>query len=282
MSTGITTLTVTSPSGETLQDFLASRIGLSKNKAKALLDSRSVLVNRRRVWMARHTVRRGDVVEVMAQPASATATGEPAIEVLVEVNDFLVVDKPAGLLANGPHSVETRLRAERSEPSIRAAHRLDRDTSGCLLIARNPAAFDGAVAMFRERDVGKSYRAIVAGRMGPGSRDISFPLDGLTARTRVSVISSAREASYLAVEIETGRTHQIRRHLAMVGHPVLGDRQHWTRRAVSDRQVAVARQMLHARELLLPNPVEGTVLHAVAPLPLDFVERLRRFGLRDG
>jgi RluA family pseudouridine synthase len=280
MSTGHTTLAVTSPAGETLQDFLASRLALSRNKAKALIDSRSVLVNRRRVWMARHMVRRGDVVEVMAQPAAASAA-KPAIPVLTETADFLVVNKPAGLLANGPGSVEATLRSERGEPEIRAAHRLDRDTSGCLLIARSAAAFDSAVAAFRERDVGKAYRAIAAGRMERGSRDIAFPLDGLAARTRISVISSAREASYLAVEIETGRTHQIRRHLAMVGHPVLGDRQHWTQRAVSDMQVSVARQMLHAHELLFPIPAGDRVLHAVAPLPADFVECLRRFGLRD-
>jgi RluA family pseudouridine synthase len=272
-----TILTVSSSAGATLQDFLASKLGLSRNRAKSLLDNRAVLVNRRRVWMARHIVENGDVIEVVGSEQPDRAFVD--IPVLLEDRDYLVVGKPAGILANGPDSAESLLRESRGEPSLRVTHRLDRDTSGCLLFARGDKAFENAVALFRERKVGKTYRTIVAGRMESARRDIAFPLDGLTARTRIRSISTNMEASYLEAIIETGRTHQIRRHLAMVGHPVLGDRQHGTRLAVSDRQMTIPRQMLHAYVLAFPNPSDGHILRAHAPLPNDFKECLARFRL---
>jgi RluA family pseudouridine synthase len=272
-----TVLTVTSPAATTLQDFLASELGLSRNRAKALLDAKAVLVNRRRIWMARHLLRKGDVVEVVAAETPDRTTFN--IPVLTETPDYLVVNKPAGILANGPDSAESQLRTERDEPPLRAAHRLDRDTSGCLLVARNDQAFDSAVALFRERKVTKTYRAIVAGQIESARRDIAFPLDGLTAHTLIRAISVNREASYLDVTIETGRTHQIRRHLAMIGHPVLGDREHGTRQAVSDRQLTVPRQMLHAHSLAFNKPSDGHPLRAFAPIPDDFKTCLAQFGL---
>lgn len=264
--------------GSTLQDFLARELGLSRNRAKALIDARSVLVNRRRVWMARHAVERGDVVEV----AEVAPVRVPeAIGILLEDPDFLVAAKPAGILANGPDSAESRLRESRGEPTLRAAHRLDRDTSGCLLLARSDRAFERAVELFRSRKVNKSYRAIVTGQVSATPHDIAFPLDGSPARTRIRAISSNSEASYLDVSIESGRTHQIRRHLAMVGHPVLGDRQHGTRQEVSDRQMTVPRQMLHASFLSFTLPADGRAIRAHAPLPADFRACLTRFRLAE-
>jgi RluA family pseudouridine synthase len=268
-----------SEAGQTLQDVLAGRLGLSRNRAKALLDARAVLVNRRPVWMARHAVNRGDVVEAAAGGASAAA-GEREVPVLVEERDYLVANKPAGLAANGPDSAESALQTSRSDPSIRAVHRLDVDTSGCLLLARGDAAFEAAVARFRERAVEKIYRAIVVGRVREREREIAYPLEGRTAVTRIRVLAAAREATCLDVTIETGRTHQIRRHLSMIGHPVLGDRQYTARRVLSDREIAVPRQMLHAWSLAFPGPGNGRPIRAEAPLPGDFRVCLSRFHLR--
>lgn len=266
-----------SDTGTSLQEFLAAQLNLSKNRAKALLDDRSVLVNRRRIWMARHILAKGDVVEVVC-PAMPTPTGS-RITVLLEDRDFLVINKPAGMLANGPDSAESRLREERGENGLRAAHRLDRDTSGCLLVARSDAAFEQAVSVFRNRKIGKTYRVIAAGQVGSAERVITFPLDGQTAITRIRTISSNREATYLNVEIETGRTHQIRRHLAMIGHPVLGDRQHATRNQLPDRHLTIPRQMLHSLELSFRHPYGSRILHAQAPLPDDFAACLSLFNL---
>jgi RluA family pseudouridine synthase len=274
-----TTLTVASHAGSTLQDFLSAQLGLSRNQAKALLDDRSVLVNRQRVWMARHVVENGDIVEVVGTVRPGPASSD--IPILVDIPGYLIADKPAGILANGPDSAESLLRESRGEPDLRAAHRLDRDTSGCLLVARGKKAFEDAVAMFRERKVGKTYRTIAAGRMESAQRVIAFPLDGLTALTRIRTISANRNASYLEVAIETGRTHQIRRHLTMVGHPVLGDRHHGTRQAVSDRQLTIPRQMLHACALSFKHPSDGSLVRAQSPLPADFRACLARFGLAE-
>ena len=264
--------------GQALQNVLAARLDLSRNRAKALLDSRAVLVNRRPVWMARHAVSRSDVVEVAAAATDA-ASDAHEIPVLVEERDYLVANKPAGMLANGNDSAESALRNSRNEPALRAVHRLDADTTGCLLLARSDAAFDAAVQRFRERAVEKVYRAIVADHVQEREREIAFPLEGRTAVTTIRVLATTREATYLDVSIATGRTHQIRRHLSMIGHPVLGDRQYTARRALSDRELAVPRQMLHAWSLVFPHPADGRPIRAEAPLPGDFRVCLSRFRL---
>ena len=153
----------------TLQDFLAAKLGVSRRAAKAVIDGRSVWVNRRAVWMARHDLKTGDVVEVPRAVASAArrhAGGEKAanapaerrhVRVLVEAGDYLVADKPAGMLSNNdPKSVEAVLREQLGEPELQAVHRLDRDTTGCLLFARTPVAHLAAVEVFKTRSVSKS------------------------------------------------------------------------------------------------------------------------------
>jgi len=262
--------------GQALQNVLAARLALSHNRAKALLDARAVLVNRRPVWMARHAVSRGDVVEVSAVPPSATRARE--LPVLAEARDYLIANKPAGLTSNGPDSAESALQEARDEPALRAVHRLDVDTSGCLLFARSDAGFDAAMTRFRDRTVEKVYRAIAVGRLEDREREITYPLEGRPAVTRIRVLSATRDATHLDVAIETGRTHQIRRHLSMIGHPVIGDRQYTARRELSDREVTVPRQMLHAWSLAFPLPTGGR-LRAEAPLPGDYRVCLQRFRL---
>jgi 23S rRNA pseudouridine1911/1915/1917 synthase len=264
--------------------FLSDRLAVSSRKAKALLDERCVFVNRRRVWMARHPLGPGDVVEVITAPRAARAPTptQPvrAPRVLVREDDYLVLDKPAGLLSNGPDSAETLARAASDAPALRAVHRLDRDTSGCLLMARSNAAFASAIPQFRRRRVLKVYHAIVAGRFPLSEQTIRSPLDGEPAATHVRRLDANDSASHLAVRIETGRTHQIRRHMARAGHPILGDRQYGTETLNDRRYLEVPRQMLHASELRFPHPAGDRVVEAVSPLPSDFRACLDRFGLR--
>ena len=173
----LTALTVGRPdSGKPLIDYLAARFGLSRRAAKAIIDGRSVWVNRRCVWIAHHALKTGDVVEVpkglgglkgsngVKGPKGPHET-KAHIRVLVELKDFVVADKPAGLLSNGgAGSVEAILREQLSEPNLQAVHRLDRDTSGCLLFARSYAAYLAAVEVFKPHRVRKEYRAIVVGK----------------------------------------------------------------------------------------------------------------------
>ena len=286
-------LTVGRPdSGKSLLDYLATRLGLSRRAAKAIIDGRSVWVNRRCVWIAHHALKTGDVVEVpkglgglkgsngVKGPKGPHET-KAHVRVLVELKDFVVADKPAGLLSNGgAGSVEAILREQLGEPNLQAVHRLDRDTSGCLLFARSYAAYLAAVEVFKTHRVRKEYRAIVVGKFPYVHQRIDAPLDGQPAVSHVLREVAGPDASFLKVRIDTGRTNQIRRHLASVRFPIVGDRTFGLKHARDPRLMAVPRQMLHAAALELPDPViKGGTIKAHSPLPADFCATLKLFGM---
>ncbi len=271
-------LTVTkAENGQTLQNFLVERLKLSKRQSKEVIDSRSVFVNRQCVWMARHILRGGDAVETLA--AAAVPQQPKNIRVLNEFENYLFVDKPYGMLSIGPGGLEERLRAQLNLPTLRCVHRLDRDTSGCLLVARNATAFEHAVSVFKTRRVTKLYDVLAVGRMERPSTTIDTPLDNTPARTHVKRIVANNDATFARVRIETGRTHQIRIHLASIRHPVIGDRLHGLKTSRDPRFLNVPRQMLHATELELDDPMGRGRLHAHSPLPADFRRCLQMFGL---
>lgn len=261
--------------GITIQAFLAARLNLSRNRAKALLDQRGTFVNGRRVWMAHHVLAAGARVEVAAERAAAP----PAPRVLYEDQELVVIAKPAGLVAAGSSSAETALKSAGQPLALRAAHRLDRDTSGCLLLAKTPAVFDALVAAFRDGRVLKLYHALAAGCVTPAAGTIRTPVDGLPAVSHYRVLDACAAASHLLVRIETGRTHQIRKHLAGIHHPVLGDTSYGGGRAVAANLRAVPRQMLHAAAIEFDHPVAHRRLRVEAPLPDDFRRWLRQLKL---
>lgn len=252
----------------TLQEFLSAWQHLSRNKAKALIDSRTVFVNGTRIWMARHHLKRGDQVQITIT-ADHTSRSD-TLKILFQGADYLIINKPAGCLSNGPDSVEQDLRNERSEKTLQAAHRLDRETSGCLLIARRQDAFDAITQCFKERRVTKIYHALVAGCIRETERHIEDPLDGEAASTQLRVLDRKKNATHISIKIDTGRTHQIRRHLALIGYPVLGDKQYGTSVKVSPELRTVERQMLHAYSIRFLSPIDGALTKAMAPLPADF------------
>ena len=283
-------------SGKSLQDFLSERLGLSRRAAKAVIDGRSVWVNRRCVWIAHHKLVTGDVVELprnvvaaaRRQVGSARAVVEPEarthVRILAETPHYVVADKPAGVLANAdPKSVESILRVQLNEPNLQAVHRLDRDTTGCILLARSFAAYQAAVEVFKTRRVEKTYRAIVAGAFPYAHQKIDAELDGESAVSYVTREMQGDGACFLRVRIETGRTNQIRRHLASVRCPVVGDRVFGLKRARDPRLMQVPRQMLHASTLSLPNPLDPHAEISVhSPLPADFRAALGLFGMGRG
>jgi len=260
-----------------LIDFLAGALGGSRRAAKRRLDARTVFVNGRRIWMARHPLKKGDGVEVVGTPLSRAE--EADLRPLYDEADYLVLDKPAGWTSTGTDSVEARLRRARADASWAAVHRLDRDTTGCLLFARGESARARAVNEFRRGAVEKTYEAIVLGRVPGTLRRLESPIEGRTAVTRVSVRARGAETSWLRIGIETGRTHQIRRHLAGAGYPVLGDRAYGTARALDPALRVVPRPILHALRLRLPHPGAKANIEARAPRPRDFNEWLHRLGL---
>lgn len=265
--------------GSTLQDFLSKALGVSRNRAKSLLDQRQVFINGRRVWMARHTVQRGDTIE---SPADApTAAGEtPVLRVLVNDPDFVVIDKPAGLAANGPDSAETLLRDQLAAPDLRAAHRLDRDTSGCLLCARHAKAFDDLVDVFRAGRVMKLYHALVVGKIKERDRTIERPIEAAPATTHLHVLDANDTASHVRLKIDTGRTHQIRIHMLGIGHPILGERNYGQRHVLPPEVRHVERQMLHAQAIQFESPRTKKTVRGESPLPADFTAWLKQLRLK--
>jgi len=265
-------------SGKTLQEFLAAHLGISKGKAKDLLDLRIVFVNGRRVWMAKHELKARDKIELQLG-TTPTAVAKHMPKILFQDADVLVVDKPAGLLANGTGSVEELLREKLSLPDLEVVHRLDRDTSGCLLLAKNHAMRDQLVALFGQHEVTKVYHAIAAGRVPDGITEIRTPVEGEPALSRLERLDANPQASHLKVNIETGRTHQIRRHLLAIHHPVLGDKQYGGRFQPAGHQAEIPRQMLHSAVLVFPHPLTGASVRCVATLPADFRGCLRSLHL---
>ncbi len=270
--------------GQPLQDYLAHALKLSRRAAKQHIDARAVWVNDRCVWMARHPLRQGDVVHLSRTVASPTALSrpDPALTVLYEDAAYLVVDKPSGLVSNGADgSAEAVLRRQMGTPDLLAVHRLDRDTSGCLLLAKTTAAFEAAVAMFRQHRVTKTYRAVVHGRWAAEASTIALPIEEERALSHVTCLKANDVASHLAVRIETGRTHQIRRHLAMARHPVIGDRQYGPKEIPDAVLKDVARPLLHACEFQMDRPDQERGLSVFAPLPVEFHRWLNRLKLSD-
>ena len=296
---GIAALTVNKADAKVLQDFLAQKFALSRRAAKAMIDGRSVWVNRTCVWIARYALKTGDLVEVPtavvkgaqkqggAVAARSVADGAPSaatrrhVRVLWSNDSYLVCDKPAGLVScDDPKSAEAILREQEGIPTLEAVHRLDRDTTGCLLFAKSHAAFLAAVEIFKTHKVSKTYHAIVVGRFPYAHQTIDTPIDGEPAVSRVAREGSSDDASFLRVRIETGRTNQIRRHLASIRFPIVGDRVFGLKRARDMRLLQVPRQMLHASTLKLPNPLDlHAEIRAHAPLPADFRATLRLFGM---
>jgi 23S rRNA pseudouridine1911/1915/1917 synthase len=218
------------------------------------------------------------------------------LRVLHEDRHVLIVDKPAGLLTlpTPAHERETlidragrylAIRHGRPRPFVGVVHRLDKDTSGALALARSPAAVRAFQALFKAHDIERQYLAVVEGSMArtEGTIDRNLvadrgdlrrgvartPDEGRTAITHYRVVERfGPVATLVACWLETGRTHQIRIHLAEIGHPVVGDAVYRPRdRPRSKAQFA--RQALHAQTLGFVHPLTGEHVHVEAPLPAD-------------
>ena len=290
---GLNSLTVNKPDPKVLQDFLALKFSLSRRTAKAMIDGRSVWVNRKCVWIARFALRTGDLVEIPSQVvkgARKQSGSEDArretkdvrhVRVLWSNESYLVCDKPAGLVScDDPKSVETILREQEKIPTLEAVHRLDRDTTGCLMFAKNHAAFLAAVEVFKTHKVSKVYHAVATGSFKYAHQVIDSPIDGQPAVSKVTREGASADASFLRIRIETGRTNQIRKHLASVRAPIVGDRVFGLKSARDPRLMKVPRQMLHASTLTLPDPLSPhDEISVHSPLPADFRATLKLFGM---
>jgi 23S rRNA pseudouridine1911/1915/1917 synthase len=288
--------------GMRLDQYLAAVTELSRRGARRLIAAGEVSRNGRPVLVQSRVVEHGDVVDLPAEIAGIVLRSESPsdmVQVLHADDWLLAVDKPAGVLTQPDESLHARGDAldhrvvrwlavsEGRRPFVRLVHRLDRVTSGVVLFARDPRALPVLHRAWADGSVDRCYLAVVEGRPTfesttldrPIARDRShrwrFTCDdgGKPARTHIDVVERFEAGtSVIRCRLVTGRTHQVRVHLAALGLPVLGDRLYGSRRSSE-----VRRPLLHARSITLGHPKTGAPLTITSPIPHD----MRRFMSRD-
>jgi 23S rRNA pseudouridine1911/1915/1917 synthase len=294
--------------GERLDQLLAEPLG-SRSAAQRLIDAGRVTVDGA-VRPKRHRVAAGERVEVAPEPA-AVATGSAAevpFAVAYEDEHLLVADKPAGVVVHPARGHRGATLAEAlagrvagGEDPARAGivHRLDKDTSGLLVIAKSEAVHRALQELIRTRDLRREYLALVEGCPPARSGTIDAPIGrDRRVRTRMStdtdVPRSARTHfaleralagfALLRVTLETGRTHQIRVHLQAIGHPVAGDPDYGPAAGAGapGGELGLRRQFLHAAGLAFAHPVTGQPVDVSSPLPPDLAAVLARLEAGSG
>jgi 23S rRNA pseudouridine1911/1915/1917 synthase len=266
--------------GLRLDQVLAARVpGLSRRKARALLDMGGVFVDRARVKVAGRTMRPGQEVVAVIGPAFERATKEvgrearardaadlPAFRVVHADADLVVVDKPAGLLTaptpEGDRNTLVRLVAEQLGGPVSVVHRLDLGTSGLLVLARTDEANRALAEVFRTHAVDREYLAALRGEVAWEELVVTEPIAGKRAESRFTVAERIAGATLARCRLETGRTHQIRLHARHVGHAVLGDAQYGERTEIDPPRMA-----LHAAVLGFAHPRTGEALRFESPWP---------------
>jgi 23S rRNA pseudouridine1911/1915/1917 synthase len=290
--------------GVRLTKALSLRIqGLSIRKAKELVDRGRVFLDEKRVLKGSRRLEAGMTVEVhLDEPESARRVVLRPESLLWESADLVVVNKPAGIPVFGSHGVtEGTLVPLIEEILVRSAsrhrgdrlvlvHRLDRDTTGALVLAKNQKAAQIMVEQFRRRIVKKRYLVLASGTLSHKDRfECTVPVGSIrdqtcpdhekrrakTARTTFRILERFDRCALLEAIPETGRTHQIRVHLAAMGAPVLGDIEYGPRHVRDPLFRAVPRQMLHAWRIGFEEPGTGSWVEVEAPLPEDMEEVLR-------
>jgi 23S rRNA pseudouridine1911/1915/1917 synthase len=252
-----------------------------------------------------YKARNGDVVSIVFSEEEQELIAEDLrIQVLYEDDYLIVVNKPPGMVVypSAGHDRGTLMNAVAFHTPKLASiggplrpgvvHRLDKDTSGIMVIALDDRAYYDLVEQFRQRTMDRRYRAVVFGNLRENSGTISLRIGrsesdrkkmstrarrGKDAVTAWKVIERFRTATLIEAKLGTGRTHQIRVHFASIGHPVLGDRTYGSKTSVEigKRRVTFPRQMLHAELLGFAHPVTGERLAFSSPLPEDMEEKIR-------
>ena len=290
--------------GTRLDAFLASHIeGWSRARLHRLIEDGDVLVNGRTAKPS-YKLRTNDGIdaELTALPATSFLPEDIPIDVVYEDDDLIVVNKAAGIVVHPAAGAKTGTLANALAFHFRKlstvggdvrpgiVHRLDKGTSGLLLVAKTERAHENLADQFRAREVFKSYVALVHGQLEKDRGEIDEPIArDPRHRTRMAIVRGGRTAlsiyrarerfdrfTLVDVELKTGRTHQIRVHLAWIKHPVVGDETYGSGRdhTVADPKIRghiakLGRQFLHAEKLGFTHPTSAARLNFTSPLPID-------------
>jgi 23S rRNA pseudouridine1911/1915/1917 synthase len=297
--------------GKRLDAFLAGQLAdVSRTRIQRAIEDGDVLVNDRPAKPS-YKLRLGDQIDIdFPEPAPVEIVAEALpLHIVYEDDDLIVVDKPAGMIVHPGAGIESGTLANalvyhfnqlsgsagRIRPGI--VHRLDKETSGLLVVAKNDAAHMKISEQFHDRKVFKMYVALVYGRVSQSLGDIEANLGrsphnrtrmavlkggaGRYAHSLFQVVERYPEFTLLRVQIKTGRTHQIRVHLAHIGHPVVSDalygmgRDNMVQDARMKKQVRqLGRHFLHAAQLEFHHPVSGELLKFESPLPRELTSFL--------
>lgn len=295
-----------SETGERLDIFLAGKMGITRSQLQSLIKNGHVLVNATQAAQ-NYRVKASDLIS-LSIPDKATEGLIPEsipIDILYKDEHCVVVNKPPGMvvypatghrhgtLMNALSSLYRDLSAPGGPLRPGIVHRLDKDTSGVIVIACTNQAYYDLIEQFQQRTINRRYRALVYGHL---KEDKGKILQGIgrsvsdrkkmstrsrrtkEAVTKWKVLKRFCHATFIEVKLGTGRTHQIRVHFASIGHPVLGDRTYGKKTDVTakgNEKIFFPRQMLHAELLGFIHPVTGAYLEFSSPMPQDMAERIR-------
>ena len=289
-----------------LDVFVSEVMEITRSSAQILIDDGCVLVNDKSE-PKNYRLRLGDVVEINEpEPKELLVEAENIpLDIVYEDEDIVVINKPSGMVvhpANGNESgtlVNALLYHCKDSLSgingvIRPGivHRIDKDTSGLLVVAKNDEAHLFLSSLLKDHEIKRVYHAILVGHLKEDKGTVNAPIarhpvdrkkmavvkGGKEAITHYTVISEFPSFTYAKMELETGRTHQIRVHMSHIGHPIMGDTVYGGGKTPFEKSNAslLNGQMLHARELYFPHPKTKEVMHFECDLPDNFKEALRR------
>lgn len=289
-------------SGQRLDSYAAAETGLTRSKVQKLIEQGDILVNGREA-KAKYTVRAGDEISIFIPPPAAAEiiSQEIPLDIVYEDADIAVINKPVGMVvhpaAGNPsgtlvnalmfHLKDLSGIGGELRPGI--VHRIDKNTSGLLVVAKNDFAHNSLAEQLKTHSVRRTYLALCAGNFKEDCGTVNAPIGRhRTDRKRMAVVQNGREAvthytvlerfgsmTLLRVELETGRTHQIRVHLSHISHPLIGDDVY----GKGKNSLGFIGQALHAAELRLTHPRTGENMCFTADMPENFknaLEKLRK------